>query len=50
MKTTPASFFENGRIIDWIFTRGPISSSQPKVHRSESASDHYPLSINLLFL
>src|ERR1700687_2359377 len=45
--TTPGSFVEHGRIIDWIFTRGRVRASQPQVHRSVSASDHYPLSINL---
>lgn len=48
--TTPGSFFEPGRTIDWIFARGPIRAGQPQVHRSVSASDHYPLSINLLFV
>jgi endonuclease/exonuclease/phosphatase family metal-dependent hydrolase len=48
--TTPGSFLEHGRIIDWIFTRGPVRSGQPRVHRSVSASDHYPLSVNLAFL
>ncbi len=45
--TTPGSFLEHGRIIDWIFTRGPIRAGRPQVHRSVSASDHYPLSISL---
>lgn len=45
--TTPGSFLEHGRMIDWIFTRGPVRGYQPKVHRSVSASDHYPLSIDL---
>jgi endonuclease/exonuclease/phosphatase family metal-dependent hydrolase len=45
--TTPSSFLEHGRIIDWIFTRGRVRASQLQVHRSVSASDHYPLSINL---
>jgi endonuclease/exonuclease/phosphatase family metal-dependent hydrolase len=45
--TTPNSFFEDGRTIDWIFSRGPFRPSQPRVHRSVSASDHYPLSVNL---
>jgi endonuclease/exonuclease/phosphatase family metal-dependent hydrolase len=45
--TTPGSFLEHGRIIDWVFTRGRARCSQPQVHRSVSASDHYPLSINL---
>ena len=45
--TTPDSFLENGRAIDWIFARGPVRGYQPRVHRSVSASDHYPLSIDL---
>lgn len=45
--TTPGSFLEHGRIIDWIFTRGRVRVSQPQVHRSVSASDHYPLSASL---
>jgi endonuclease/exonuclease/phosphatase family metal-dependent hydrolase len=48
--TTPGSFLEHGRIIDWIFTRGRVRSLKPLVHRSVSASDHYPLSINVAFL
>jgi endonuclease/exonuclease/phosphatase family metal-dependent hydrolase len=48
--TTPGSFWEHGRIIDWIFTRGCVRVSQPQVHRSISASDHYPLSVNLVFV
>jgi len=49
LATTPHSFLEDGRTIDWIFTRGPIRASQPQVHHSVSASDHYPLSIRLTF-
>jgi endonuclease/exonuclease/phosphatase family metal-dependent hydrolase len=48
--TTPGSFLERGRTIDWIFTRGPVRAGQPQVHRSVSASDHYPLSVNLAFV
>ena len=48
--TTPGSFLEHGRIIDWIFTRGSVRACQPQVHRSVSASDHYPLSINFVFV
>lgn len=47
--TTPNSVLEGGRIIDWIFTRGPIRASEPQVHRSVRASDHCPLSITLAF-
>jgi len=49
LATTPDTFLENGRTIDWIFTRGPIRASQSQVHRSVSASDHYPLSTTLAF-
>lgn len=45
--TTPGSFMEHGRIIDWVFARGRVRGYQPRVHRSVSASDHYPLSIDL---
>jgi endonuclease/exonuclease/phosphatase family metal-dependent hydrolase len=48
--TTPGSFWEHGRIIDWIFTRGRDRVNQPQVHRSVSASDHYPLSVNLVIV
>jgi endonuclease/exonuclease/phosphatase family metal-dependent hydrolase len=48
--TTPGSFLEHGRIIDWILTHGRVRSIKPLVHRSVSASDHYPLSINVAFL
>ena len=47
VSTTPGSFLEHGRIIDWIFTRGGVRTSQPQVHRSVSASDHYPLSVDI---
>jgi len=48
--TTPHSFLEQGRTIDWIFTRGPLRANQPQVHRSVTASDHYPLSTTLHFV
>jgi endonuclease/exonuclease/phosphatase family metal-dependent hydrolase len=48
--TTPGSFLKHGRNIDWMFTRGRIRSSKPRVHRSVAASDHYPLSIDLAFV
>ena len=47
--TTPSSFFERGRMIDWIFVRGPVLASQLKIHQSVSASDHYPVSVILTF-
>jgi len=45
--TTPWSFLEHGRAIDWVFARGPVRGYQPRVHRWVSASDHYPLSVDL---
>src|SRR3984957_18331725 len=48
--TTPGSFLEHGRIIDWIFTCGRVRSIKPFVHSSVSASDHYPLSTNVGFV
>lgn len=47
--TTPSSFLEQGRSIDWICTRGSLDASESQVHRSVSASDHYPLSVVLAF-
>jgi endonuclease/exonuclease/phosphatase family metal-dependent hydrolase len=50
MSTTPShSLLNHGRLIDWMFARGPIRAGQPQVHRSISASDHYPLSVTLSF-
>jgi endonuclease/exonuclease/phosphatase (EEP) superfamily protein YafD len=43
VRTTPDSLFADGRTIDWVFSRGP------QVHRSVSASDHYPLSVSFDF-
>ncbi|MFB3902048.1 MAG: endonuclease/exonuclease/phosphatase family protein [Acidobacteriota bacterium] len=37
----------NGKTLDWVFTRGPVTCSGTKVHRDTKASDHYPLSTNL---
>jgi endonuclease/exonuclease/phosphatase family metal-dependent hydrolase len=45
--TTPGSLFERGRPIDWIFTRGPVRGECCRVHTSITASDHYPLSVQL---
>ena len=47
--TQSHSLLNHGRLIDWMFARGPIRASHPQVHRSISASDHYPLSITLSF-
>ena len=47
--TTPSSFFERGRPIDWIFMRGPVRGDCSRVHSLVSASDHYPLALQLVF-
>ena len=48
-RTTPGSFLERGRPIDWIFIRGPLRSDFACVHTSISASDHFPLSARVTF-
>jgi endonuclease/exonuclease/phosphatase family metal-dependent hydrolase len=48
--TTPHTFLEPGRSIDWIFIRGLIQCTSASVHNATSASDHYPLSAALSFL
>jgi len=48
--TKPHSFFEQGKIIDWIFARKPMRASSAQVHHPGSASDHYPLSADLAFV
>jgi endonuclease/exonuclease/phosphatase family metal-dependent hydrolase len=45
--TTPHSFLEPGRSIDWVLIRGPIHATSASVHSSISASDHYPSSVGL---
>lgn len=47
--TPPKSRLAQGKAIDWIFVRGPMRTSQPRVHTSTFASDHYPLSLVLAF-
>jgi endonuclease/exonuclease/phosphatase family metal-dependent hydrolase len=49
LPTTPGSFLEAGRSIDWIFTAGSMRAREPQVHRLVSASDHFPLSVVLAF-
>jgi endonuclease/exonuclease/phosphatase family metal-dependent hydrolase len=46
--TPPRRFFEPGRQIDWAFVRGPIQIDGGQVHKRLHASDHYPLSFNLI--
>jgi endonuclease/exonuclease/phosphatase family metal-dependent hydrolase len=37
-------------VIDWILTRGALSASDPEIHESVTASDHFPLSLELRHL
>jgi endonuclease/exonuclease/phosphatase family metal-dependent hydrolase len=47
LPTTVPSRFNSSRAIDWILTKGPLIASEPEIHESIRASDHYPLSLNL---
>ena len=47
LRTAQAHSFGRSNTIDWILTRGPIAPVFPKIWRSVSASDHYPLSLTL---
>lgn len=49
LRTTPHSLLDPGRIIDWVFTRGAVRAGSFQVHTSVSASDHYPLSLEIAF-
>lgn len=37
----------NGKTLDWIFVRGPVTCAESKVHDAIRASDHYPVSTTL---
>src|SRR5262249_26324567 len=50
VSTKPHSFFEQGKVIDWIFSRKPMRPIRAHVHASGSASDHYALSADLAFV
>jgi len=47
--TAPSSFLHHGRPIDWILTSGPVQEDGARVYQSASGSDHYPLSLTLVF-
>jgi len=47
--TTSHSLSASKRIIDWILLRGPLTATNPQVHSSVVASDHYPLSLTVSF-
>lgn len=43
--TTMMSRFHGPRTIDWILIKGPLIASEPTLHNTVRASDHYPLSL-----
>jgi endonuclease/exonuclease/phosphatase family metal-dependent hydrolase len=45
--TTPHSLSTHGHTIDWILLRGPLIATNPQVHTSVRASDHYPISVTV---
>ena len=49
LPTTPSRrLFEPGHRIDWAFVRGPIQTSAGQIHSRVKASDHYPISFNVM--
>jgi len=46
---SPAITTKRGKILDWIFVRGRLSFRNGRVHSDVRASDHYPLTVDLLF-
>ena len=49
-RTVPHSSHAKPAAIDWILTRGALSASDPEIHESVTASDHFPLSLELRLL
>ena len=50
LRTTPRrSLLDRGQVIDWILTRGSVKAAGLQIHSSVSASDHYPLSLEMAF-
>jgi endonuclease/exonuclease/phosphatase family metal-dependent hydrolase len=46
-KTTRSPRFGQGKAVDWILIRGSLRAASPQVHSSVTASDHYPISVQL---
>ena len=47
--TTPGRhLLEPGRHIDWAFVRGPVQIGKGRVYNSIKASDHYPISFEIV--
>jgi endonuclease/exonuclease/phosphatase family metal-dependent hydrolase len=50
LATTPAGhLLESGRHIHWAFVRGSGEADAGKIHRSVTASDHYPITFELRY-
>jgi endonuclease/exonuclease/phosphatase family metal-dependent hydrolase len=50
VRTTPRrSLLDRSQVIDWILTRGSVKAASLQIHSSVSASDHYPLSLEMAF-
>ena len=47
MQTTRPPRFGRGKAVDWILVRGSLGTASPQVHSSVTASDHYPISVQL---
>jgi endonuclease/exonuclease/phosphatase family metal-dependent hydrolase len=39
----------DGKALDWIFVRGPLSFTESTVYRDVRASDHYPLAVRIRY-
>jgi endonuclease/exonuclease/phosphatase family metal-dependent hydrolase len=48
--TIPHGLSKRDHAIDWILLRGPLVATDPKVHSSVPASDHYPISVTVRFV
>ncbi len=47
IQTTRPPRFGRSKAVDWILIRGIFRAEAPQVHSSVTASDHYPLSVQL---
>jgi len=47
LRTAQAHSFGRSNTIDWILARGPMALVSPQIDHSVSASDHYPLCLDL---
>jgi len=47
IQTTRPPRFGRSKAVDWILIRGGLRAASPQVHSSVTASDHYPVSLEL---